>query len=161
MILNNGHTLAMRKTFRDEVVPTMISNEGMRFDDGLATVASLRKQYYILHEPLVRHRIHEHNNSTKQWTLKSRIKDIERQIASREGRIERIEVYVESYSDRISDKDKRTIDDFLKFMGKRVFYLKERKLFRCIFQTLHYNPINDWKFLLTDIFCIVCNRYTQ
>lgn len=157
-IADNGHTLAMRKTFRDEVVPIMIQTEGMLFDEGLAAVASLQGQLYILHMPLVRHRIHKHNSTTKPWTFKSRIKDIDRQIASREVKIKRIKIYINNFSYKISAKDKRIIDDFLKFMEKRVVYLKERKLFRCVFQTFHYNPINDYRFLLTDILCIALNK---
>ncbi len=148
----------MRRGFRDEFVPIIIKTEGMLFDGGVVAAAAVRGQYYVLHTPLVRHRIHKHNNSTKPWTFHSRIRDIDRQIASREAKMRRVKSYVNCFSDKISKKDKKTADEFLKFIEKRVGYLKERKLFRCIFQTFHYNPINNWKFLMTDIFCILSNK---
>ena len=152
-----GHTLAMRRSFRDEVVPTIIQTEGMLFDGGLAAAASLQKQYYVLHTPLVRHRVH--NSSTANpWTFHSRIRDIDRQIASRTVMMKRITIYVNCFADRVSRKDRKTIARFLKMTEKRVAYLTERKLFRCIVQTFQYNPINDWKYLMTDILCIVSNK---
>ena len=155
-----GHRLAMRRSFRDEIVPTIIKTDGMLFDGGLAAAAAVQRQFYVLHTPLVRHRIHN-SYTAKPWTLRSRIRDIDRQIASREVAVDRINIYINCFADRLSAKDMKVISKYVKFLEKRIKYLKERKLFRCIFQTFQYNPINDWRYLCTDILCIATNKWKK
>lgn len=157
-MVDYGHTLAFRKEFRDKVVPDMINIEGMMFDDGITAIASIFGQYYVLNMPLVRHRIHNTNSTTKHWTLKSRIRDIDRQISSRELKVRRISLYVKYYGQFFDKKTLKIAKDFIYFINKRIVYMKNRQLFRCILQTFHYNPMNNWKFLLTDVFCIVANK---
>ncbi len=163
MNVPNGtaHTMAFTKELRDKIIPIILKND-IAFDTSMADIGSIYGQYYILGIPLVRHRVHTEKgseNTTKpHYSLLSRARDINRQIASRRFRVGRVKLYRDYFVDDFSDKDKKVIDDYISFMEKRIGYMEERKLLCCFFQTFHYNKMNDLNFCLIDVLAILFNR---
>lgn len=150
--------MAFRKTFRDEEFNKILSIEGILFDVGVATIAAMRKQLYVLNENLVFHRIHTKNTSTGYWTPKSRIKDIDRQIASRQAYLRRLKSYYENYQEKLTRREKRISKNFILFLEKRIIFLKKRMFWRCFFQSFHFNRMNTLLYLIVDCICILYNK---
>ncbi len=155
--MGSGHLLAFRREFRDLAVPVLIENN-LSFDISLVDIASVYDKYYVLGENLVQHRVYSSgggNTSKPQYSLGARIHDLDRQIASRTFRVNRVKTYRQLYEEIFSCEEKKVIDDYIRYIDKRIEYMKEKRFFRCLLQTFHYNKMNDFAFTILDLLAIV------
>ncbi len=158
--MGSGHLLAFRKEFRDLAVPVLLEND-LSFDISLVDIASVYNKYYVLGENLVQHRVYssgEGNASKPMYSLGSRVRDLERQIASRSFRVNRVKVYRKLYENQFDTSEKKVIDDYIQYIDKRIEYMKDRRFFRCLIQTFHYNRMNDFAFTLIDLLTIIFGK---
>lgn len=152
----SGHLLAFRREFRDLAVPVLVEND-LSFDISLVDIASIYGKYYVLGENLVQHRVYVEgggNASNPIYSLRSRVKDLDRQIASRSFRVNRVKTYRELFGDQFSTEEKKVIDDYISFIDKRIEYMMDRRFFRCLLQTFHHNKMNDLAFTMMDLLAI-------
>lgn len=116
--------------FRKELLPDvrrMALDYHTAHDLPVGTAAAVQHRYYVLNEVLMHHRVHANNASAPDVSMTGSIKRMDKQITSRQTKLNELCAIRDLYSDLLSEQETRTLNEAIRLTTGVIDSLRSRK----------------------------------
>lgn len=152
-----GLLLAFSRKLLPEITSITLKY-GLRHDQPVGMIASLKGNYYVLSDKLVDHRIHEGNLSCPNYKILSRIRDISYQTDANEEHLKHMKAFFSEYGSMLSTSEISELSKAIEITEGEIACLKGR-CFRKELSGLFKSSrmVNPW-IRINNLFCILYRR---
>ena len=158
--ISGGLNLAIKRDLFDYAKPIILEKR-LSYDLPMGLLSSATGNYYILWEPLVHYRIHSQNISAPKFELKSRIKNVDHQIAGRKQRIKLIKSCASILENILSIKEQKNLIQAIGILEEDLKNLEKRKAIPLFFAIFSFNPVINRQISMINFICAIFGDYTK
>ncbi len=155
-----GLTLALRREVLNYLKPLILKNS-LPFDVPVGLFTSIDGGYYILGKPLVYRRVHENNVSSPNYSLKSRLLNLDKHIEGRLKRIKLMKVCLHELQYKMNNEDKLNLKKTILSLENSVVNLRKRNVLPLILDVFSLNPMINRLVSVTNLLCALFGDYSK
>lgn len=155
-----GLTIAIRRDTLD-YMRTIIEKYNLPFDLPIGLVTSILEGYYILGDPLVYRRVHFDNVSKPNYTLKSRLVNIDKHIEGRLSNQKLLNVCYNEMYDLLKEEDRLNLKKAINHNQNSITNLRNRKILPLFVDCFSFNPMINRLLSVTNLLCAIFGDYSK
>jgi len=157
---SGGLVLAVKRTFFENVKKIIVENN-LTYDVPMGLMASVGGNYYILGTPLVFRRVHQNNVSAPQYSLKSRLKNIQRHIRGQRKHINLLKACLMEYESEITKRNRKLLKKTIHHKESSIDALVDRKILYLLMQCFSINPMINKVLSIANVLCCIFGDYNE